>query len=115
MNVMRYKGHVARIDFDAEDGLFVGHLAGINDVVGFHAESVQELQSAFEEAVDDYVATCKHLKKEPEKAFSGKVMFRVAPEVHAKAALAAQLAGKSLNQWAEEALQRAAMNDEQAA
>jgi predicted HicB family RNase H-like nuclease len=36
------------------------------------------------------------------------MMFRVAPEVHASAALAAQLSGKSLNQWAEEALRDAA-------
>jgi predicted HicB family RNase H-like nuclease len=113
MNVMRYKGHVARIDFDADDAIFVGHLAGINDIVGFHAESVQDLKISFHAAVDDYIDTCKRLKKVPEKAFSGKVMFRVAPEVHAKAALAAQLAGKSLNQWAEEALQLAASQDMQ--
>jgi predicted HicB family RNase H-like nuclease len=31
-------------------------------------------------------------------------MFRIAPEVHAKAALAAQLIGNSLNQWAEKVL-----------
>ena len=36
------------------------------------------------------------------------MMFRVDPEVHRKAALAAELAGKSLNQWAEEALEKAA-------
>jgi predicted HicB family RNase H-like nuclease len=35
-------------------------------------------------------------------------MFRVSPEVHRKAALAAELAGKSLNQWAEDVLDRAA-------
>ena len=35
-------------------------------------------------------------------------MFRIPPEVHARAALAAQLAGKSLNQWAAEVLGAAA-------
>ena len=35
-------------------------------------------------------------------------MVRVAPEIHAQAALVARLAGKSLNQWAEEALRAAA-------
>ena len=44
----------------------------------------------------------------PERPYSGRMMFRVAPEVHASAALAAQLSGKSLNQWAEEALRDAA-------
>jgi predicted HicB family RNase H-like nuclease len=35
-------------------------------------------------------------------------MVRVAPEVHASAALAAQLAGKSLAKWTEEKLRAAA-------
>jgi len=39
-----------------------------------------------------------------EKPYSGRVMFRVYPSTHASAALAAQLRGLSLNQWAEEAL-----------
>jgi predicted HicB family RNase H-like nuclease len=108
MNVINYRGYAARVEFDAEDGLFIGRLAGVNDVVGFHASSVDELKKAFREAVDDYVATCAKVGKPAEKPFSGKVMFRVAPDVHARAALAAQLSGKSLNQWAEEALREAA-------
>lgn len=108
MNVLSYRGHVARIDFDPKDGLFIGRLAGINDVVGFHADTVESLKSAFQEAVDDYIAACAKSGKAAEKPFSGKVMFRVPPEVHAQAALAAQLSGKSLNQWAEEALGEAA-------
>ena len=107
-NSMSYKGYFARVDFEPDDGLFVGRLAGINDVIGFHADSVAQLVEAFHEAVDDYVATCDRAGKAPEKAFSGNVMFRISPEVHARAALAAQLAGKSLNQWGEEALDRAA-------
>ncbi|MDY7548822.1 toxin-antitoxin system HicB family antitoxin [Glaciimonas sp. CA11.2] len=35
-------------------------------------------------------------------------MLRVPPEVHASASIAAQASGKSLNQWASEALARAA-------
>ena len=62
----------------------------------------------YEEAVEDYIETCAKIGKEPQKAFSGQVMFRVDPEVHRKAALAAELSGKSLNQWAEEVLDRAA-------
>ncbi|MBW8284754.1 MAG: type II toxin-antitoxin system HicB family antitoxin [Rhizobium sp.] len=108
MNVMTYKGFSARIAFDAEDEIFFGNLAGIADVVGFHAESVDELKQAFHEAVDDYVETCRKLGREPHKSYSGKMMFRVDPDVHARAAKAAELSGKSLNQWAEEVLGKAA-------
>jgi predicted HicB family RNase H-like nuclease len=107
MNIMTHKGYAARIDFDAEDKLFVGRIAGINDIVGFHGDSVDELTAAFEEAVDDYLASCAKIGKSPEKPYSGKVMFRIRPEIHARAALAAQLAGKSLNQWAEDVLEKA--------
>lgn len=104
---MVYKGYSARIDYDDEDGIFVGRIAGIRDGVGFHADSVAELREAFHEAVEDYLETCARIGKEPQKAFSGQMMFRVNPEVHRKAAVAAELAGKSLNQWAEEVLSRA--------
>ena len=108
MNVMAYRGYAARVELDAQDRIFVGHLAGIRDVVGFHGTSVDELEAAFHEAVDDYVAACEKLGRPPEKPFSGRVMFRIDPEVHARAALAAQLAGMSLNQWGEQALRKAA-------
>jgi len=36
-------------------------------VVGFHADTVKALKSAFCEAADDYVATCAKVGKRPEK------------------------------------------------
>ena len=107
-NTMRYKGYSARIEYDDDDGIFVGRSAGIHDGVGFHADTVGELRAAFHEAVKDYIETCAKIGKKPQKTFSGQVMFRVSPEVHRKAVLAAELSGKSLNQWAEEVLDRAA-------
>jgi predicted HicB family RNase H-like nuclease len=67
--MITYNGYVARVEFDAADELFVGHLAGINDVVGFHAGNVVELKAAFHEAVDDYLATCEKVGKPPEKPY----------------------------------------------
>ena len=107
-NAMTYKGYAARIEYDDEDGILVGRVAGIQDGVGFHAETVEELRKAFEEAVEDYLETCLKVGKEPQRAFSGKMMFRVDPETHRRAARAAELSGKSLNQWAEEVINKAA-------
>lgn len=108
MSVLSYRGYFARVEFDPEDELFVGRLAGIGDIVGFHAGDVTGLKRAFHEAVDDYLSACERLEKSPDKPYSGRVMFRVSPDVHAQAALAAEMSGKSLNQWAEEALRTAA-------
>ncbi|MDD9909135.1 MAG: type II toxin-antitoxin system HicB family antitoxin [Ahrensia sp.] len=107
MNRMTYQGYTARIDYDDEDQIFVGRIAGIRDGVGFHADSVETLRAAFEEAVDDYIETCAKIGKQPQKAYSGKVMFRIDPDTHRKAALAAELENKSLNQWAEDVLSKA--------
>jgi predicted HicB family RNase H-like nuclease len=105
-NVMTYKGYSARIEYDDDDGILFGQIAGIRDGVGFHADNVDELRAAFHEAVDDYLEICAKIGKQPEKAYSGKVMFRVPPELHARIARAAELAGQSLNQWGEKVLER---------
>ena len=45
-NTMTYSGYHARVEFDADDNLFAGCLAGINDVIGFHADTVAGLVEA---------------------------------------------------------------------
>ena len=55
MNLRKHKGHYAAVEFDAEDEIFVGHIAGIADLVGFHAKTVTDIETAFHEAVDDYL------------------------------------------------------------
>ncbi|VAW42878.1 HicB [hydrothermal vent metagenome] len=102
MNTMIYKGYAARIEYSDEDECFVGHIAAIRDIVGFHGESVQELRLAFEEAVDDYLETCEKLDRAPQKPYSGNLMLRIPPEIHAAVATAAAVSGKSINQWAAE-------------
>ncbi len=107
-NILEHRGYRARVEFDADDELFFGRIAGIRDGVSFHADSVEALVAAFREAVDDYIETCAKVDKKPERPFSGKLMLRVDPMVHARSVEAAELAGKSLNQWTEEVLRRAA-------
>ena len=107
MNSMVYKGYSARIEFDDEDRVFVGHVAGIRDVLGFHGSSVRELETAFREVVDGYLAHCAKLGLAPNKPYSGRLLLRLPPEVHAQASMAAQSAGMSLNQWAANMLEQA--------
>ena len=108
MNAMTYKGYAALVEFDADDHIFAGRLVGIDDIVTFHGASVDELEAGFRESVDHYLETSERLGRKPQKPYSGKLMLRVAPDLHARLATAAELSGKSLNQWASEALGRAA-------
>ena len=107
MNILTYRGYSATVEFDSDDMILTGRIAGLNDVIGFHAETPAALVEAFHEAVDDYLETCAKAGKQPDKAFSGNVMFRLPPELHSRIARAAQLAGKSLNQWGEAVLETA--------
>jgi predicted HicB family RNase H-like nuclease len=103
-NTMTYKGYTAIVGFSAEDECLVGHIAGINDVIGFHADSVEEIRKVFHETVDDYLATCAKIGREPNKPYSGKVTLRLPPELHAQLAVRAEANGSSLNNWLVSAL-----------
>lgn len=107
-NAMKYKGYHGSINYSPADDCLHGRLLNINDVISYEGNSLKEIKAAFKESVDDYLIHCSEIGKNPDKPFSGKVMFRIAPAVHAKVALAAQLEGVSLNQWAEQALEKAA-------
>ena len=107
MNTMNHKGYTARVEFDERDNIFVGRVLGIHTMISFHGETVAELRAEFESAVEDFLRECKEKGLKPEKPASGKLLLRVPPEVHGAALVAAQAAGKSLNQWATELLQEA--------
>lgn len=108
MNTMTYKGYAAKIDYSDEDQCFVGRIAGIRDVIGFHADNVADLRIAFEEAVDDYIAYCTEQGREPLRPASGKISLRISPKVHSAINIAAEVSGKSVNQWINDTLSRAA-------
>jgi predicted HicB family RNase H-like nuclease len=61
--------------------------------------------------VEDDIDTCAKVGKTPERVYSGQIMVCVDPAVHAKAALAAQISGKTLAKWTEEQLREAAERD----
>lgn len=107
MNPMMHKGYAARIDYSDEDECFVGRVAGIKPIITFHGESVVEVRKAFRESVDFYLETCASKGERPDKPFSGKIMARVPPELHARAISVAEALGKSLNQFVAEAIERA--------
>ena len=108
INSMSYKGYTVSMIFDAEDKIIVGRVLEVDDIISFHAESVAKFELNFHAAIEDYLAASKELGSAPERPASGKVMLRIAPEIHAAALKAAARSGTSLNKWAEGALGKAA-------
>ena len=108
MNTMRYKNYTARVEFDERDNIFVGRVLGVRSIISFHGATVAGLRCEFKTAIDEFVRDCEERGVKPEKPASGKVLLRIPPAIHGAALVAAQAAGKSLNQWATEALKEAA-------
>lgn len=101
---LQYKDYIGAIHFSTNDEVFYGKILGINDLVSFEGQSVKELKKAFKEAVDDYLETCKQLKKEPQKTYKGSFNVRIPTELHRQAALAAHQKGVSLNEFVKAAI-----------
>lgn len=88
---LEYKDYIGSVEFSAEENILYGKILGINDLVNFEATSVDELREAFKEAINDYLATCKELDKEPDKFYKGVFNVRTGTHRHRELAL---IAGK---------------------
>jgi predicted HicB family RNase H-like nuclease len=102
---MEYKGYIGKVEIDDEAGILHGEVINIRDVITFEGTSVDEIQKAFRESVDDYLDFCAQRGESPEKPFSGKFVLRLPAELHRKAYIQAKLADKSLNGWVTDVLQ----------
>jgi predicted HicB family RNase H-like nuclease len=103
--MLEYKGYIGTIE--AEDGVFHGRVAGLRDVVTFEGTSFAEVQQAFRDSIDDYLAFCAQRAETADRPYSGRIPLRVSPEAHRRAAMRAQAEGLSLNQWIARRIDRA--------
>ena len=103
-DVMEYNGYHAKVEYDSQDRIFVGTVIGLNDILGFHGTSVDELAASFKNCIDNYLECCKMAGKTPEKEFRGMFNVRTTPESHREAAMYAEIDGKTMNQYVSEAI-----------
>ncbi len=101
---MNYKGYHGHVIYDEEAKIFHGEVVGLKDVITFQGTSVDELEQAFKDSIDEYLEFCKELNRSPEKPFSGKLVLRLPPAIHEKAAREAKYSGVSLNAWVKQAI-----------
>ena len=99
-----YKGYSAKPEYSPEDKLFYGKILGIEDLVDFSSEDSRQIEAEFHAAVDDYLAFCEEIGKQPQKEYSGMFNIRISPELHRKLSIAAQANGISLNKAVEQAI-----------
>jgi len=106
-DVLTYKDFIGSVHFNADDKVFHGKIEGITDLITFEGKSVDALERAFHEAVDDYIALCKEAGKEPLKSYKGSFNVRIPLELHVKALKHAIVQGITLNQLVQKAIEKA--------
>jgi predicted HicB family RNase H-like nuclease len=104
--MMNYKGYAGKVEYDPDGNILHGEVIGIRDVVTFQGRSVEEIQKAFRDSVDDYLAFCKERGEQPDKPCSGNFVVRIDSELHRQANILASASGKSLNAWVTQCLRK---------
>lgn len=103
MNALQYKEFQGSVEF--EDGRLVIQILHIDDTIITEIDSAQKAQAAFEELVEDYLATCAELGKEPCKPFKGSFNVRITSQLHRQVAMSAAESCESMNAWIAKALE----------
>lgn len=99
MKLMQYNGYYGSAEASLEDATLYGKLEFISALVSYEGTTVQELKKAFEDAVEDYLATCRVKGYEPEIPCKGSFNIRIGHEIHLAAAVKAKELGISLNDF----------------
>lgn len=102
---MKYKGYEGVVEFDDTARIFHGEVMHIRDVVTFQGISVEELEQAFRDSVDDYLEFCAARGEDPEKPYSGNLVLRIKPELHREITYQAKSRGMSVNAVISEAIE----------
>lgn len=97
METYTYKGYQGSVETSIEDGVLHGKIMFINDLVTYEATTLKALEKQFESAVNDYLASCKKLDKEPDKTLTGQFNVRVGEDLHKRIALHSLQTDTSIN------------------
>jgi predicted HicB family RNase H-like nuclease len=101
---MNYKGYLGTVEYDDQAKIFHGDIINTRDVITFQGTTVKEIERAFRDSIDDYLAWCKEDGVEPEKPYSGRFNVRLSPDLHRQIAVIAKRKRISLNSFVEKAI-----------
>ncbi len=107
MNNLTYEGYTGTIDASIEDGCLHGKILFIGDIITYEGNTVDDIKTSFEEAVDRYLAYCKETGKPANKPYSGTFNVRVGQETHRKSVEIAYHRGITLNDFVAQSIKNA--------
>ncbi|MDR1167099.1 MAG: type II toxin-antitoxin system HicB family antitoxin [Deltaproteobacteria bacterium] len=104
MKPMTYRGYAASVKSTEKSPLLVGKVNGVPDIGSFYGNSEEELQRAFEKAIDLYLSDCEKSGVTARRQFSGRFTLRINPDLHEKLSILAAEEGQSVNLLIENSL-----------
>ncbi|MBW1670421.1 MAG: type II toxin-antitoxin system HicB family antitoxin [Deltaproteobacteria bacterium] len=107
MNNLSYKGYTGTIEASIEDGCLHGQILFITDIITYEGNTVDEIKTSFEEAVDHYLTYCEETGKPANKPYSGTFNVRVGQDLHRKAVEVAFHLGITLNEFVAQSIKNA--------
>lgn len=66
---MKYKGYTGRYEVDPDEGVLHGQIDGIEDIITFVADNLEDLEREFRISVDDYLEWCAEDGVEPNRPY----------------------------------------------
>jgi len=95
---------MGQVVYDDQARLFHGDVLGLKAVITFQGKTVDEIEQAFKDSIDDYLDWCKERSVKPEKPFSGEVHIRLSSKEHKQLAQEAAARNMSFNSFIVEQL-----------
>lgn len=105
-NTMSFKGYHGSVEISPEDNVLFGKVLFISPLVNYEAETAKALETAFREAIKDYVSDCNAQGVVPEKPCKGSLNVRLGHDLHLAASIAACNTSTSTNEFIRRAVQQ---------
>ena len=107
MNRIEINGCRAVIYYDPKHDMFRGEFVNLSSRVVFSSRDIGGLLRQGEVALEDFLGRCRTDGTEPLKEYSGELILRIHPGLHAELAARAFASGKTVNQWLAEMIGQA--------
>jgi len=102
--LFKYKGYHGSVEVDMIRSCLSGQIMFIEDIMVYEGKTIEDLKANFENAVDNYLETCKTLEQEPQQPYSGALTVEIGEDLHRETTLRAKLASESVDNYVKKAI-----------
>lgn len=64
---MEHRGYTGTVEYDAVERIFYGYVMDLEDDITYEAMTEALLETAFRDAIDEYIDQCYACEQEPER------------------------------------------------